>query len=174
MNDTDPYRAFLQYAATKLEQNLAQIGRSAALLSTSELWHRANAHANSVGNLILHLTGNVRQWLLSGVGGQPGERDRPTEFAERGPLPVATVLSPLQQVVQAGLRMLTTLNTAALGSRRCIQGYDVCVLTAVFHVVEHFSFHTGQIVHITKLLKDVDLSLYDEQGHKRSGDERMP
>ena len=67
MSDADPYAAFLQYAATKLEQNLAQIGRCAALLSTNELWHRANAHANSVGNLILHLTGNVRQWLLSAL-----------------------------------------------------------------------------------------------------------
>jgi uncharacterized damage-inducible protein DinB len=166
MSATDPFEEFLRYARAKLEQNLAQIERCAELLTDAELWLRSNDHANSVGNLVLHLTGNVRQWIVAGIGGQSFARNRPGEFAERGPRPAREIVPPLRQTVQAAVEALSGLDAAALSARRMIQGYDVVVLVALMHVVEHFSFHTGQIVHMTKVLKDTDLSLYDEQGHK--------
>ena len=162
----DPNQATIDYARAKLATNLEQIVRCVRLLDADQLWHRANEHTNSVGNLLLHLNGNVSQWILGGVDGQEIRRDRPAEFAERGPLPAEQVLSRLETTVRAALDALERLEPARLGETRMIQGYEVCLAAALMHVVEHFSFHTGQIVHITKELRDVDLSLYDEQGHK--------
>jgi uncharacterized damage-inducible protein DinB len=159
----------LAHARAKLEEHMAQVARCAGLLSADELWHRDNEHTNSVGNLLLHLTGNVRQWILGGLGGQPVARNRPAEFAERGPLPVAPLVGALHEAIaQAGV-ILAKLDAAALAARRNIQGYEVSGQIAVCHVLEHFAFHTGQIVHMTKVLKNVDLSLYDAEGHKRPG-----
>lgn len=169
MNTPTLPRDFLAHAGTKLNEHLAQIVRCVGLLSTDEVWHRANEHTNSVGNLILHLTGNVRQWILAGLGREAVLRNRPAEFAERGPLPAAEILAPLQQAVARAVEVLADLDAAALEARYSIQGYDVSGLVVVFHVVEHFAFHTGQIVHVTKVLKNVDVSLYDADGHKRPG-----
>lgn len=166
--------AFLGYAREKLTQNLAQVERCGRLLTDEDLWHRPNAHTNSVGNLVLHLMGNVRQWILGGLRGDACDRDRPAEFAARAACPRAELLADLSRVVLRAEETLRQLDTAALERPHRIQGYDVTGLVAVFHVVEHFSFHTGQIVHITKLLKDVDLSLYDAQGRKTVGAVHTP
>jgi uncharacterized damage-inducible protein DinB len=174
MANADLAPGFLAHARTKLEEHMAQITRCVGLLSADELWHRANAHTNSVGNLLLHLTGNVRQWILGGLGGQSSARDRPAEFAERGPLPAAPLVVALQETIAQAGEILAKLDAAALETRRTIQGYDVSGQVAVCHVLEHFAFHTGQIVHMTKVLKNVDLSSYDAQGHKRPGRGMVP
>lgn len=157
---------FAQAVCRKLRQDLDQIARCVALLDAEQLWQRENTHCNSVGNLLLHLTGNVRQWILHGLGGEAFDRDRPGEFAARGPLPVEAALGPLTETVKRAIALIGALPPADFAQRRAIQGYDVTTLLAVFHVAEHFSFHTGQIVHMTKALRDVDLSLYDEQGRR--------
>lgn len=168
MSDAQLWTDFVVYATAKLVQNLHQVRRCAGLLTDEELWRRPNQHANSVANLLLHLNGNVRQWIVAGLGGQPFDRDRPAEFAARGPRPGDQALHNLEQTIAAALRIIAALPVEQAGLSRTIQGYEVSTLTAVFHVVEHFSFHTGQIVHATKLIKDVDLSLYDGQGRKYS------
>ncbi len=159
---------FCQNAVRKIEQDAAQITRCVALLDTNELWSRANDHCNSVANLLLHLTGNVRQWIVSGVGGEPFERDRPAEFAARDQRPAGEILPPLMNTLRRAGEIIRQLAPDALSHRRSIQGYDVSTMQAVFHVVEHLSFHTGQIVHMTKALKGVDLSLFDAQGRRRA------
>ena len=174
MSSESVAREFTAYARTKLMMHLAQIVRCAGLLSEAELWQRTNEHCNSVGNLILHLTGNVRQWIVGGIGGEPFTRDRPAEFAQRGPLPAAEITGALEDVVRHACASIAGLDMAALGVRRTIQGYDVSTVVAVFHVVEHFSFHTGQIVHLTKAMKSVELSVYDAEGHRLAGDEPIP
>jgi uncharacterized damage-inducible protein DinB len=141
-------------------------------LSEDDLWHRVNERCNSVGNLLLHLRGNVQQWIVSGVGGEPFSRDRPAEFAERGPLPLGAVWPPLQETASRACAIIGGLPPSHWRQPRRIQGYDVTVFLAVLHVVEHFSFHTGQIVHMTKALRNVDLSLYDAQGRRM--DARAP
>ena len=157
---------FKRSAAAKLRQDLAQVLRCARLLTLNELWHRSNDHCNSVGSLLLHLTGNVRQWILAGIGGESFERDRPAEFGQRVALPAEPILAELERVACAAIDMIEQLDPAGLARRCSIQGYDVSALQAVFHVAEHFSFHTGQIVHMTKVLRSVDLSLYDAQGRR--------
>ena len=160
---------FTTYACEKLDENLRQLERCANLLSTEQLWSRPNSHCNSVGNLLLHLTGNVRQWIGAGLGDLPENRDRQGEFDHRDPLPADRLLPPLRRVVEHAQQIIRELDAPALAAEHTIQQYPVTGVVAVFHVVEHFSFHTGQVVHITKILRDTDLSLYDERGHRRDG-----
>ena len=160
---------FAEYAARKLEDHFAQISRCAGLLTTEQLWYRPNPRSNSVGNLLLHLTGNVRQWILNGLGGQPVSRDRQAEFDHRTPLPAAQALKPLESTIDEACRVIRNLGESELSKPYRIQEYDVAGVAAVMHVVEHFAFHTGQIVTTTKWLLDCDLSLYDEKGHRRDG-----
>jgi uncharacterized damage-inducible protein DinB len=169
MPSSDIGRAFTDYAARKLEDHFAQIARCVSLLSGEQLWHRPNGHSNSVGNLLLHLRGNVGQWVLGGVGGQAMARDRQAEFDARGPMAKESVLGPLAETIRAACEVIRGTTEAELLEERTIQNYRVTVLAAIMHVVEHFAFHTGQIVTITKWLLDVDLSLYDERGQRRDG-----
>jgi len=162
-------QTFRDYAARKLEDHFAQVARCANLLSDEQLWYRANSHSNSVGNLLLHLRGNVSQWILDGVGGQPVERDRQAEFDARGLIPKEAVLEPLGRTVEAACGVIRGVSDASLVEERTIQNYRVTGLAAIMHVVEHFAFHTGQIVTTTKWLLDADLSLYDERGQRRDG-----
>ncbi|MFO0840569.1 MAG: DinB family protein [Phycisphaerae bacterium] len=162
-------RDFVEYAAQKLEQNRAQIARCAGLLSTGQLWSRVNPRCNSVANLILHLTGNIREWIVSGVGGEEFKRDRPAEFAARGPMPHVAVIEPFNATLAAAARVILGLGAAELATSRTIQGYKITAQVAVMHVVEHGSYHCGQIVHMAKAILDVDLSQYDEQGRRLVG-----
>lgn len=159
-------RAFTAYATGRLLDCLANIERCAGLLSADQIWNRPNEVSNSVGNLALHLTGNVRQWIVAGLGGEPFDRDRPAEFAERGPLPLDSVLPPLRRTVERACEVIERLTPESLCREYPIQGRTVTGLATAFHVVEHFSFHTGQVVSTTKLLTDRDLSLYDPQGRR--------
>ena len=147
-------------------------------LSDADLWWRPNDASNSVGNLILHLAGNVRQWIVGGVGGAPDHRERALEFSRRDPLTRAELLNTLERAVRDADAVLGTLPTAALGEQRLIQGREVTVLAAVYHVVEHFSTHVGQIVLIVKQRSGADLGFYQVRdgiaqaawpGHPTSG-----
>ncbi len=157
------------HAAERLNHYLRQIERCVELLSIEELWQRPNAHVNSVANLILHLTGNVRQWVVGGIGGVPIDRDRPGEFAAHDGRPASELVPPLRWTIEQAIEILGGLTPAELIEPRTIQGYPVTVETAVLHVVEHFAFHAGQIVHATKWIKDVDLSLYHAAGQRVDG-----
>jgi len=160
---------FCTYAATKLRDNQRTIQKCLALLNGEQVWSRPNDVSNSIGNLVLHLRGNVQQWIVASIGGRDFARDRPAEFAQRGALPIDDILPPLQATVDAAASVITGLTATRWLERVTIQGYDVTVLSAVFHVVEHFSLHTGQIVYQTKILTGLDLSAYDAQGHRTDG-----
>lgn len=155
---------FARSAARKLRQDCRQIVRCARLLSEAEAWSRPNERCNSVANQMLHLTGNIRQWILGGLAGDTTSRDRPAEFAARGPAPLEPIIAGLEQTIDAAATILDKMTADLLAQAYLIQGYNVTGLHAAFHVAEHISFHTGQIVHITKAIKNVDLSLYDPQG----------
>jgi uncharacterized damage-inducible protein DinB len=138
---------------------LPRIEQAVAGLSEEQIWWRANPDSNSVGNLILHLTGNVRQWIVSGIGGAADDRNRQGEFDTRGPLPTTEMLSRITSTVEEADRVLESVSPAALLERRRIQTYDVTVLQAIYAVVEHFSMHTGQIIALAKMWKG-DLGFY--------------
>lgn len=115
------------------------------------LWWRPNDQSNSVGNLLLHLSGNVRQWICSGVGNQPDVRKRNMEFAARGGASASGMLDGLDATLRDADDVLRALLPSELLERRSIQGRDTTVMEAVYHVVEHFAGHTGQIIWIAKM-----------------------
>ncbi len=114
------------------------------------LWQRANAVSNSPGNLVLHLAGNVRQWIVSGVGGAPDVRARDAEFAATDGAGLDALLTLLESTCAEAVAVIRGLDEAALASTRTIQGRRTTVFAAVYHVVEHFSGHTGQLILMAK------------------------
>jgi uncharacterized damage-inducible protein DinB len=149
---------FLKFSSEKMAQLFGRIETCVAKLTPEQIWTRAADNDNAVGNLVLHLAGNVRQWILCGVGGQEDRRDRDTEFSARSG---EDVLSRLRPVVSETVSLIAALPPGRLTETRTIQKhYDVTVLEAIYHVVEHFSMHTGQIIFATKLLTGEDLGFY--------------
>ena len=139
---------------------LPKIQRCLTQLSEEDLWWRPNESSNSVGNLVLHLSGNLRQWIVSGVGDEEDIRERQKEFDERGPLPKVHVAERLANVVHEACDTLRALNPETLLDTRTIQGNEVTKLQGIYHAVEHFSTHTGQIIYITKMRNGKDLTFY--------------
>ncbi len=155
-------RAFLEEARRRLSKDyLPKIERCLERLTDEQVWWRAGEHANSVGNLLLHLEGNLRQWVVCGAGGLEDLRERDREFAERRRLPREELLAALRAAVAEADGVLARLDPAALLEERRVQGLDVTLLAAVFHAVEHFSMHTGQVILLTKMLAGGDLAFYD-------------
>jgi uncharacterized damage-inducible protein DinB len=169
MSDTNPERLLTAFAQQKLRDHFAQVCRCVGLLSEQQLWFRPNESSNSVANLLLHLCGNLGQWILDGLGGRRFDRNRPAEFSARQQLHKEQLLEPLRETVEAVCAVLRDLPDGAAAEEYLIQGYGVTGVAAVGHILEHFAFHTGQIVTATKWLLDVDLSLYDEHGRRRDG-----
>lgn len=130
-------------------------------MSDEDLWWRPNEVSNSVGNLILHLCGNLRQWIVSSVGGVEFQRDRNAEFAARGPVPRAELVANLKRAVEEVDSVLAGLKAENLLVRFKVQKYEVSTLQAVYHVVEHFGYHLGQILYIYKMRSGTDPRFYN-------------
>ena len=155
-------RAFLERAsAFLLGDYLPKIERCLEKLTDDQIWWRANEESNSIGNLILHLCGNARQWIICGVGGRPDHRNRDAEFAQRGVIARDELLTLLRSTLAEVDTTLRTFDPSLLLEYRKIQGNDVELLYAIFHVTEHFSMHTGQIIMLTKMLTASDLRFYE-------------
>ena len=148
-------RAFLS------EEYLPKVERCLEQLSDEQIWWRANAESNSIGNLLLHLCGNARQWIVSGLGGAGDLRMRQREFDQRETIPRVELLALLRQTLNDVDSVLGDFNQDRLLDRYPIQGTTATALEAIFHVTEHFSMHTGQIIMLTKMLVQKDLNFYD-------------
>ena len=154
--------AFLHKSRTLITADyLPKIERCLDRLSDADIWWRANEASNSIGNLILHLCGNVTMWIVGGVGSLPFERHRQREFDERREIPASDLRNRLRGVVLKADEVMSSVGPDELLSRRHIQGYDVTVLDAIYHVVEHFSMHTGQIILLSKARVEGDLTLWE-------------
>jgi hypothetical protein len=125
-------------AAKELASALARIKHCLGQLTDEQVWWRSRPSLNSVGNLILHLCGNVRQWIIAGLGGAADVRDRPAEFSERAPLPKEKLLRKLEAVVDEARAVLARQTARHLLEARRIQGFDVTGLVAIFDSVPHF------------------------------------
>jgi len=163
MNETG--REFIARSRHHLvEDFLPKIERCVTLLSDEQIWWRPNAESNSIGNLLLHLSGNARQWIVCGLGGDTDARDRDSEFAQRETIPRAELLSGLRQTIREVDGTLAKFDMDSLVEKKMIQGLEVTALEAILHVVEHFSMHTGQIILLTKVLTSSDLRFYEFEG----------
>lgn len=151
---------FVQQSREYFGEYLAKIETVIAPLTVEQVWWRPNEASNSIGNLMLHLAGNVRQWMVGGVGKDDVTRDRAREFATREMVPVATLVAELRGAVDEAVAVLDRLNLECLADRRQIQRFDTNVLGAIYHVVEHFSMHTGQIIMLAKMQTAKDAGFY--------------
>ena len=151
---------FLTFSADELTQLMGRIETCVEKLTPEQVWARGSESQNAVGNLLLHLEGNVRQWILHGVGGQPETRDRDREFAARGGSAASELLTRLRATVDEVASLIRSLPASRLLERHAVQGYDMTVLGAIYHVVEHFAGHAFQIYLMTKQFTSEDLGFY--------------
>ena len=133
-------------------------------LPRGAVWARPNQDSNSVGNLLIHLTGNVTEWILGGVGGRSYKRYRAGEFAQRDGADASKLMDDLEAVLREADRVLAGLTEKDLERSVVIQERETNVLGAIYHVVEHFAMHTGQIVFLTKLYAPGRIQFYEEAG----------
>jgi uncharacterized damage-inducible protein DinB len=167
-NERDVGPAMIALSRRYLREYLTKIRLSVSVLDDHVVWARPNESSNSIGNLMLHLAGNARQWIVSGVGGAVDVRDRPSEFDQRAPIAVAELIDRLEQTIIDVDRVLAGVTPSDLHSRRVIQNNDVSVLEAIYHVVEHFAMHTGQIILLAKANQADRIRFYDMvDGHPR-------
>ncbi len=153
-------QTFLDYSVAKLRQYLGRIEVCLGKLDEGQIWTRGQENENSIGNLCLHLSGNVRQWILSGVGGEEDQRRRDAEFAASGGQSKTQIAERLRDTVIGACELIPSLTPARLQDHVTVQGYRLTVLEVVYHVVEHFSHHTGQILFATKALSGEDLGFH--------------
>ncbi|HKB09567.1 MAG TPA: DinB family protein [Vicinamibacterales bacterium] len=177
-NSESTARLFLEFSRTKLiDEYWPRMRGCVESLTEAQVWWRPNDASNSIGNLLLHLNGNVRQWLVTSFNRTDHGRQRAAEFAAREPIDPAVLLDRLGATLQEASAVLSRLTEADLLATMHIQGYTVTGLEAIYHVVEHFGVHYGQIVYITKLSRGEDLRFYEELAvtdQLPAADERVP
>src|SRR5579875_2129928 len=154
-----PFLFLLNAEHALARHHLPRIAECLGRLSEKDIWWRPNPASNSAGNLMLHLAGNVRQWIIAGLGGEPDIRNRDREFQEQGPIP---------------RRVLNKLTPADLLKIYSIQKFRVTGFHAISHVIEHFAYHSGQIIYLTKLRLGKDLGLTQLPGQKARRPSKSP
>ncbi len=142
----------------------AKIRAALRSIPADRLWWRPNESANSAGNLVLHLCGNLRQWVISGIGRAPDVRTRDAEFAARDGDSHDALLALLERTCQEAIDVIGRLDEDSLAAVHTIQGRETSVFSALYHVVEHFSGHTGQIIYLAKQLAPGSVQFYDDAG----------
>jgi uncharacterized damage-inducible protein DinB len=151
---------FLEFSTGKLRQLTCRIDTCLGKLNEDQIWARGHENQNAIGNLVLHLAGNVNQWILESFGSVPLRRDRDGEFAARGGFTGAQLTTKLNAIVERATAIVANLTTEQLTATYTIQNYPVTGVDAVYHVVEHFAQHTAQIIFATKMLTSDDLGFY--------------
>ena len=142
------------------EESQVRLERCLNELSEADIWWRPNENSNSVGNLVLHLTGNARQWVLAGLGGALDQRRRQAEFDERGPISRVELIQKVRDVMTEIDEVLDRLKPEDLERPIVVQSFNETGLSILIHVVEHFSYHVGQMAYIVKARLDKQTNFY--------------
>jgi len=150
------------------DESQARVHRCLDLLDERQVWWRPHEGCNSVGNLVLHLAGNIRQWVIATLGDQPDRRRRDAEFAERGPIPLDELRRCFNDTLDEARRVIGQLDPETLTEIKRVQGFDESIVAILIHVAEHASYHTGQITWITKMLSEADTGYYAGQNLDRT------
>lgn len=159
----DSAQIFLERSRYYLSSEyLPKLCKCVEVLPPEMIWRRANESSNSIGNLLMHLAGNVREWIVAGIGGQPVARDRAGEFAARHGLPAMALIHELKKAVAEADQVLAGVSVDDLACSCTIQARETTVIAAIYHVVEHFAMHTGQIVLLTKERAPEAIHFYDD------------
>ena len=159
---------FVRSSVESLQTFRGRIETCLGKLTAEQVWARGSENENAIGNLVLHLCGNVRQWIISGVGGAPDHRHRDTEFAARGGVATPELVEKLRTTVDEAIAVVQNVTLERLLQPLKIQNYNTTGLSAIYHVVEHFAMHTGQIIFATKMLTSEDLGFYGHLSIKKA------
>ena len=151
---------FIKQAIYRVQENTPKIEKCLDELSEEEVWKRPNASSNSIGNIIVHLCGNITQYIHSSLGNVVDRRERDKEFSVEGGLNKRELFHQLKATVDKAIAIIQNVNQDDLLRKRSVQAYELSAIGIILHVVEHYSYHTGQIIFWTKLLKDKDLGFY--------------
>jgi len=160
MNKLEITKEFINQSIEKLNENGPRIQICLDQLSEEEIWKSPNKSSNSVGNLILHLCGNITQYIISSLGKEEDERQRDKEFSLQSGYSKSELMMMLNSTVNKSIEVISDVTDEALLQVRSVQGFHHSGIGIIIHVVEHYSYHTGQIAFWTKLLKDRDLGFY--------------
>ena len=150
---------FLDVSCRRLGQMTDYLTACVKMLSEEQIWQRHGAHENAVGNLVLHLCGNARQWIMHGVGGAPDVRVRDKEFSADGGMSGAELIALFESTMNEVKNIIAAVPTERMVERVHPQGRDVSVLEAIYQVVGHVQQHVGQIILLTKQMLETDLDL---------------
>ena len=152
---------FKSQSAMRLQENIPRIEKCFAELKHQEIWFSPNKQSNSIGHLILHLCGNITQYIHSSLGGDKDQRQRDLEFSSKEHIPLQALLEKITEVVNEAELIILNCTKECLLKERKVQAFNLSGIGIIIHVVEHFSYHTGQIAYYTKELKNKDLGFYE-------------
>lgn len=145
----------------RLRENMEKIHICLDRVTLDQIWYQPNASCLSIGNTLIHLNGNVRQYVIAGLFGNPDDRQRSAEFEPKDKLPLARIMKPLEVTMSEVNEHLDHISLENLNAVRSVQCFEESGAGILIHVVEHFSYHVGQIVYITKMFTDRPLGFYD-------------
>ena len=151
---------FIQETIHYLELNPPRIENCLNRLTEGQIWQKPNAVSNSIGNLILHLCGNMTQYVIAGLGKSPDLRERSKEFSITEGFTKKELLEKFNAVTSEAIVILKNTTPEALLEVRKVQGFDMSGIGILLHVTEHYSYHVGQIALLTKLMVAEDLGFY--------------
>jgi len=157
---TDITAELKEHAVFRNRENTERVIKCLNELDEEEIWLRPNTSSNSVGNLILHLCGNIRQYIISSLGKKEDTREREKEFSAEGGYLKEELVKLLINTINEANTVITDIPDSELMRKRNVQGYFFSGTGIIIHVVEHYSYHTGQIAFWTKQLKNKDLGFY--------------
>ena len=151
---------FIEQSVYRIKQNTPKIISCINELNEGEIWKRPNTVTNSVANLVIHLCGNIQQYIISSLGETKDTRERDLEFSVNGVFTKAGLIDKLNTIVDQAIAIIEIMDTEMLVKKRSVQGFNSSGIGNIIQVAEHYSYHTGQIVLFTKLLRNKDLEFY--------------
>jgi len=154
------YKEFIEQSLNFINQSTVKIKRCLEKLDEKDVWYSPNENLNSIGNLILHLSGNIREYIISSLGGEPDIRERDLEFSTRGGFTNSELIMKLEDTVERTKIVISGISLENLLKVRVVQGFSYSGVGNIIHVTEHYSYHTGQIIFLTKLMKNMDMGFY--------------
>jgi uncharacterized damage-inducible protein DinB len=152
---------FIDQCIYRIEKSTPKIVECLSRLTEEQIWQQPNEASNSIGNILLHLCGNIRQYIMSGIGDQPDMRERDKEFSAKSGYSKEELQQKLTDTLQKAVDIIKSIDEGNLLRLKSIQGFTMSGIGAIVHVTEHYSHHTGQIIFWTKQLTGKDLRFYN-------------
>lgn len=159
--ETDWADEFKKQAIYRISESVRMLEISLQKVDREFCWQQVNKNTNSIGTLLVHLEGNIRQYILSGLGGQADIRNRESEFGNSNRPEVSVVWEKLSATISEARETINSCSREQFLTYKEVQGFSLSGLGIVLHVVEHLSYHTGQVAHMVKARSGQDLGFYE-------------